>query len=308
MLRPAVWQLPLRAALPKWQMHSGMRQGLRQICKSFWTVQIKNKARTTSKPCAQQRPAWGLGRAQKQLREVLATIPRTKHLTDAIMIWENQLESYRQGQAQVCDQAARARANISAARRLISELNAQVGGTQAPPPPITAEETASEETDTERNKPQDALRAYANSLGVTRPKRSYRINQRRQPHQTRSEIETTNCNAPPILAKNAREHRPCTISFTNDLHEAMFCVSPFIHSVMWEVDYCSPNAVILNAWRLRWEVLAHECPAWQNDVHRSSCYQEPSYGFQPILFADVSQVPSDEHCRKRQIHFAESTY
>ena len=57
--------------------------------------------------------------------------------------------------------------------------------------------------------------------------------------------------------------------FTNGLHEAMFCGSPFIHSVMWEVDYCSPNAVILNAWRLRWEVLAHECPAWQNDVHRS---------------------------------------
>ena len=160
----------------------------------------------------------------------------------------------------------------------------------------------------DRYRAQQAARCFESLrkfMGRDRPKRSYRINQRRQPHQTRSEIETTNYNAPPILAKNAREHRPCAISFTNDLHEAMFCVSPFIHSVMWEVDYCSPNAV---AWRLRWEVLAHECPAWQNDVHRSFCYQEPSYGFQQILFADVSQVPSDEHCRKRQIHFAESTY
>eukprot|EP00435_Cladocopium_sp_Y103_P061061 s1330_g22.t1 len=126
-----------------------------------------------------------LGRAQKKLREVVTMrnsqrLMWTKHVTEAVAIWENQLESYRIGQAQLTEQAVFARMEVGNARKQIAELSARVDGSKAPePPPAIVEETATEETDVEeqqlRAKLQEALKACASALGIEMPN---------APHQT----------------------------------------------------------------------------------------------------------------------------
>eukprot|EP00438_Fugacium_kawagutii_P023368 Skav227382 [mRNA] locus=scaffold3148:24141:26923:+ [translate_table: standard] len=69
-----------------------------------------------------------LGKARKALTEITETrkLHRqrwTKHLAESIQLWETQLEEFRQVQANLQDQATKANAEISQARRSIAQLN-----------------------------------------------------------------------------------------------------------------------------------------------------------------------------------------
>eukprot|EP00435_Cladocopium_sp_Y103_P008595 s2070_g2.t1 len=75
---------------------------------------------------------------------------------------------------------------------------------------------------------------------------------------------------------------------------------------MWELDYCSPDAAVLNAWRLRWDVLAAESPALHHDFCHSFIPHPPMCGIQPILFGDFSQISADVPRKYRRVRFAEN--
>eukprot|EP00435_Cladocopium_sp_Y103_P013597 s1526_g3.t1 len=87
-----------------------------------------------------------LDKAQETLQNSIAAKKKhrllwTKHVGEGIKVWEAQLEGYRVHQANLAEQAARARAEIAQARRIIQELsdNAVKGGNSAIPQPIKEE-------------------------------------------------------------------------------------------------------------------------------------------------------------------------
>eukprot|EP00435_Cladocopium_sp_Y103_P024535 s4628_g6.t1 len=122
----------------------------------------------------------GLDKAQKALQDAISAkkdhrLLWTKHVSEGIKVWESQLESYRVHQANLSEQAAKARAEIAAAHRNIENLSdlAVTEGNVAIPQPIRAEaEDAIADTfeDVEEQKLrkhlQGVLTACANSLGL----------------------------------------------------------------------------------------------------------------------------------------------
>eukprot|EP00435_Cladocopium_sp_Y103_P022121 s4354_g5.t1 len=87
-----------------------------------------------------------LDKAQKALQDAVSARKEhrllwTKHVSEGIQVWESQLESYRVHQANLSEQAAKARAEIAAARRNIQNLSDQAvtEGNVAIPQPIRAE-------------------------------------------------------------------------------------------------------------------------------------------------------------------------
>eukprot|EP00435_Cladocopium_sp_Y103_P027234 s1491_g6.t1 len=121
-----------------------------------------------------------LDKAQKTLQDSVAAKKNhrllwTQHVAEGIKVWEAQLESYRVHQANLAEQAARARAEIAQARRIIQELSdkAVKGGNTAIPQPIREEvEEAGADIfdDPEEQKLRSALQgvlnACAGSLGI----------------------------------------------------------------------------------------------------------------------------------------------
>ena len=104
-----------------------------------------------------------------------------KHLSHGIQVWEQQLEEYRKHQANLAEQAAKARSEITATSRIIQQLSYTAGGaaassaaaaaaTQPPILTIDAEETVEESVDKEeetlRLQLQSVLRNCAGSLGL----------------------------------------------------------------------------------------------------------------------------------------------
>eukprot|EP00435_Cladocopium_sp_Y103_P012915 s4243_g3.t1 len=121
-----------------------------------------------------------LDKAQKTLQDSVAEKKNhrllwTQHVAEGIKVWEAQLESYRVHQANLAEQAARARAEIAQARRIIQELSdkAVKGGNTAITQPIREEvEEAMADVfdDPEEQKLRSALQgvlnACAESLGI----------------------------------------------------------------------------------------------------------------------------------------------
>lgn len=103
-----------------------------------------------------------------------------KHLAHGIQVWESQLEDYRKHQANLAEQAAKARCEISATSRMIQQLSCTAGGATAAsavlaaaqPPTVnvdaedTVEETVDKDEETLRQQLQNVLRSCAGSLGL----------------------------------------------------------------------------------------------------------------------------------------------
>eukprot|EP00435_Cladocopium_sp_Y103_P035512 s2690_g9.t1 len=123
----------------------------------------------------------GLDKAQKALQDAVTAKKEhrllwTKHVSEGIKVWEAQLESYRVHQANLAEQAAKARAEITAARRNIQLLSDRsvTEGSAAIPQPIRAEAedvTVDILDDPEeqnlRKQLQGVLNACASSLGIS---------------------------------------------------------------------------------------------------------------------------------------------
>ena len=103
-----------------------------------------------------------------------------KHLAQGIQVWEQQLEEYRKHQANLAEQAAKARSEITATSRIIQQLSYTAGGATASSaamaaaqPPIvtidaeeTVEDSVDKEEETMRLQLQSVLRNCAGSLGL----------------------------------------------------------------------------------------------------------------------------------------------
>eukprot|EP00435_Cladocopium_sp_Y103_P009274 s5488_g2.t1 len=123
----------------------------------------------------------GLDKAQKALQDAVTAkkehrLHWTKHVSEGIKVWEAQLESYRVHQANLSEHAAKARAEITAARRNIQLLSdrAVTEGSAAIPQPIRAEAEDAvvdvlDDPDEQklRKQLQGVLNACASSLGIS---------------------------------------------------------------------------------------------------------------------------------------------
>lgn len=121
-----------------------------------------------------------LGKAQKTLTEALDArrahrLRWTKHIADAVKLWESQLHEYRQQQASFQEVASKARADIEFARSAIQTLSTKATtATLASMPPITqiSAETedlvgdADPETEKVQQQLQNILQSCAAALGV----------------------------------------------------------------------------------------------------------------------------------------------
>ena len=121
-----------------------------------------------------------LGKAQKTLTEALDArrahrLRWTKHIADAVKLWESQLHEYRQQQASFQEVASKARADIEFARSAIQTLSTKATtATLASMPPITpiSAETedlvgdADPETEKVQQQLQNILQSCAAALWV----------------------------------------------------------------------------------------------------------------------------------------------
>ena len=121
-----------------------------------------------------------LGKAQKTLTEALDArrahrLRWTKHIADAVKLWESQLHEYRQQQASFQEVASKARADIEFARSAIQTLSTKATtATLASMPPITpiSAETedlvgdADPEPEKVQQQLQNILQSCAAALGV----------------------------------------------------------------------------------------------------------------------------------------------
>ena len=112
-----------------------------------------------------------LGRAQKTLSETLEARKAhrtrwTKHITEAITTWENQLHEYRKQQAVFQEVAAKARADIESARTAIQSLSTGANpAALAALPVIPPAGLVSEQDDTaEADKEEEALQTQLHTV------------------------------------------------------------------------------------------------------------------------------------------------
>ena len=97
--------------------------------------------------------------------------------------------------------------------------------------------------------------------------------------------------------------RVCSVP-SHDIHEALLPATPHFHSVLWEHDFRSPTEAVLEAWRLRWDVLSNEfsfpsTPFIEHDDDRTLFLTH----FQPVWLPTVSQGPFPASCRNRRVQF-----
>ena len=111
-----------------------------------------------------------LGKAQKTLTETLEArklhrIRWTKHITEAVTTWQNQLQDYQKQQATFQNVASKARSDIETARSEIQNLSAKASqATLAAMPPITAVSAEQEEGMTDADVEEEKLQGQLQTV------------------------------------------------------------------------------------------------------------------------------------------------
>ncbi|CAL1156825.1 unnamed protein product, partial [Cladocopium goreaui] len=148
---------------------STMPENLRAMVEKHEKTQAKSAVKSLHSATT------ALDKAQRQLSETLDAKQKHRaswisHLTESLKVWEASLEEYRRHQAGLQELVAKAKEDITAARKDIERLNAQVGTQQNAQTPLAVETQPEDSTDCEEERLraalQGTLQACAGSLGL----------------------------------------------------------------------------------------------------------------------------------------------
>ena len=148
---------------------STMPENLRAMVEKHEKTQAKSAVKSLHSATT------ALDKAQRQLSETMDAKQKHRaswisHLTESLKVWEASLEEYRRHQAGLQELVAKAKEDITAARKDIERLNAQVGTQQNAQTPLAVETQPEDSTDCEEERLraalQGTLQACAGSLGL----------------------------------------------------------------------------------------------------------------------------------------------